>query len=243
MKKRLDELLLHLGHATSLEQARAFIGAGEVYVNEERAQKAGVTYDSTVVVIRLKNRLPYVSRGGLKLKQGLDHFDITPKDYICVDIGASTGGFTDCLLQHGAQKVYAIDVAYGQLDWKLRQDKRVVVLERFNARHVSHKQVPDKIDLAVIDASFISLQKLIPPLLPLFLKQISILALIKPQFEIAKGKVGKGGVVREKELHDEVIASVITFAEEMNLKVQGVTESPIKGPKGNKEFVTHICTP
>jgi 23S rRNA (cytidine1920-2'-O)/16S rRNA (cytidine1409-2'-O)-methyltransferase len=235
----LDELLLHLGYAKNLKHARALIGAGEVYINDERADKAGLSYNLTVS-IRLKSKIPYVSRGGLKLKGSLDYFSIDVKGAVCADIGASTGGFTDCLLQHGAQKVYAIDVAYGQLDWKLRQDERVVVLERFNARNITKKQVPEYIDLAAIDASFISLQKLIPPLLPLFKEKISIIALIKPQFEIAKGKIGQGGVVREKKFHDEVIDATISFLETMNLKSSGVTESPITGPKGNKEFLIYI---
>ncbi len=239
MKLRLDELLLNLQLADSLEKARALIGAGEVYVNDAIADKAGVSYSSDVS-IRLKSRLQYVSRGGLKLEAGLDAFSINLHGATCVDIGASTGGFTDCLLQRGAVKVYAVDVAYGQLHWKLRSDPKVVVLERFNARKLGRKQIPDPIDLAVIDASFISLAKLLPPLLPLFHDRISIIALIKPQFEIAKGKLGAGGVVRDNVLHDEVIASVITSAEALQLTSNDVVSSPIKGPKGNLEFLIHL---
>ncbi len=240
MKKfRLDELLLHLNLVENLSKAQAIIGAGEVYVNDMRADKAGVHYKPDVTV-RLKKHLPYVSRGGIKLKGGLDYFSIHPQGMICVDIGASSGGFTDCLLQHGATRVYAIDVAYGQLDWKLRKNPNVYVIERFNARNLTQEQVSEPIDLAVIDASFISLKKLIPPLLPLFKDKIAILALIKPQFEIARGKIGEGGVVREKNLHKEVINAITSFIEGLHLIVRGVTSSPIKGPKGNTEFLIYI---
>ncbi len=239
MKIRLDELLLHLKLADSLAKAQALIGAGEVYVNDLQSDKAGVRYNSDVR-IRLKKRIPYVSRGGMKLKGGLDYFAIDPTGMVCVDVGASSGGFSDCLLQHGAARMYAVDVAYGQLDWKLRKNPNVIVIERFNARNLTKKQIPEPIDLAVIDASFISLTKLIPPLLPLFRKNASILALIKPQFEIAKEKIGNGGVVRKDELHEEVINSVIAFAKSLHLLVRGVTESPIKGPKGNKEFLIYL---
>ncbi len=239
MKLRLDDLLLHLELVDSIKKARALIGAGEVYVNDVQADKAGVCYKSDVQ-IRLKQRRPYVSRGGVKLQTGLHHFGIDPNEMICVDIGASTGGFTDCLIQNGAAKVYAVDVAYGQLDWKLRNNPKVVVIERFNARNLGRKQVPEPIDLAVIDASFISLAKLIPPLLSLFRECIAIVALIKPQFEISKDKIGHGGIVREKVLHEEVIQSVISFAEEYHLISEGVTPSPIKGPKGNREFLIYL---
>ncbi len=241
MKLRLDELLLNLKLVESLEKARALIGAGEVYIADEKADKAGVRY-SVNAPIRLKKRQKYVSRGGLKLEAGLDAFTINPKGFICADIGASTGGFTDCLLQRGALKVYAIDVAYGQLDWKLRNNPKVVVFERFNARNLGREHIPDPIDLAVVDASFISLSKLLPPLLPLFREEISIVALIKPQFEIAKNKLEPGGVVLEKELHEEVIGSVISNAERLKLTSQGVVPSPIKGPKGNQEFLIHLTT-
>ncbi len=185
---------------------------------------------------------PYVSRGGLKLEAGLDHFKIDPSGYVCADIGASTGGFTDCLLKRGARKVYAIDVGYGQLAWELRQDPRVVVMERTNARHLSPGDLDEPLDLAVIDAAFISLKLLLPPLLPLFAKQVAILALIKPQFEVGKGKVGKGGVVRDEALHQEVIEEILRFAQSLGLSSRGVIPSPILGPKGNKEFLVHLVS-
>ncbi len=242
MKYRLDDLLLRRNLVDDPKKARALIGAGDVYVNDVPADKAGVRY-SHDVQIRLRRRLPYVSRGGLKLEGGLEYFSIDPQGMICADIGASTGGFTDCLLQRGAVCVYAVDVAYGQLDWRLRNDPRVRVAERCNARGLTREHIPEPIDLAVIDASFISLRKLIPPLLPLFGKKTAIVALIKPQFEIARSKVGVGGVIREKRLHEEVISALCTFAEGLRLTVSGVTPSPVKGPKGNTEFFIHITHP
>lgn len=239
MKQRLDELLVNLNFTDCLEKARALIGAGEVYVNDEIADKAGSRYPITSQ-IRLKPRLKYVSRGGIKLEAGLDAFSLDPSGLTCIDIGASTGGFTDCLLQRGAAKVYAVDVAYGQLHWKLRSDPRVTVLERCNARHLRKEHLSEPVDFAVIDASFISLKTLIPPLLPLFRKEKSILALIKPQFEVAKDKVGHGGVVREKALHDKVIGDIIKCVENLHLYSLGVLPSPIKGPKGNQEFLIHL---
>ena len=190
----------------------------------------------------IKARCPYVSRGGLKLEKGLEYFDIIPEHYVCADIGASTGGFSDCLLQNKASKIYAVDVGYGQLDWKLRQDSRVVVLERTNARYLTKEEIKNPIDLAVIDAAFISLKLLIPPLIPLFKNKVSILALIKPQFEVGKGKVGKGGVVKDPALHEEVITDIIAFTESLGLISQGVTASPILGPKGNKWFLIYLTS-
>ena len=171
-----------------------------------------------------------------------EFFNIEPAGLICLDVGASTGGFTDCLLQHGAQKVYSVDVGYGQLAWELRQDPRIVVMERTNARYLTAEDFAEPIDFAVIDAAFISLKLLIPPLLPLFRESISILALIKPQFEVGRGKVGKGGVVRDPELHQEVINEIIIFCETLGLESHGVTPSPILGPKGNKEFLIHLVS-
>lgn len=195
-------------------------------VDSQVVDKAGSLVNSKSQV-EIKARCPYVSRGGLKLEKGLEYFAINPENYICADIGASTGGFTDCLLQNKASKIYAVDVGYGQLDWKLRQDSRVVVLERTNARYLTEEEVKDPINLAVIDAAFISLKLLLPPLIPLFKDKISILALIKPQFEVGKGKVGKGGVVKDPALHEEVIADIINFTESLGLTSEGVTESPI----------------
>ena len=243
MKKniRLDQLLLDRRLAPDLEKARAMIGAGEVLVDDSRADKAGFLYppDSRV---RIKDRIPYVSRGGLKLEKGLAHFDISPQDKICIDIGASSGGFTDCLLQHGAGKVYAVDVAYGQLSWKLRQDSRVIVLERFNARNITPSHIHDDIELAVMDASFISITKLIPPLLPLFAEKIMILALIKPQFELSKEDIPSGGVVKDERLHQKAIHKIEEFVLTSGLKSRGYVPSPVLGPKGNKEFLILITS-
>jgi 23S rRNA (cytidine1920-2'-O)/16S rRNA (cytidine1409-2'-O)-methyltransferase len=243
MKKiRLDELLLHTGLCSDLQQARKVIGAGEVTINGQLADKSGSLQPADTLPV-LKNKCPYVSRGGYKLKGGLDAFSFSPTGLICADIGASSGGFTDCLLQHGAQKVYAVDVAYGLLDWKLRQDKRVVVIERFNARRISKEQIPEKIDLAVIDAAFISLTKLIPPLLPLFRdQQIALICLIKPQFELPRDLIPKGGVVQNPEHRQQAIDKIITFVENHGLCAKSVSPSPIRGPKGNVEFLLLITS-
>ena len=238
-KIRLDEILVHHGLSSDLQQARGLIGAGEVFVNGQRTDKAGSQFpEDTQPEIRQK--CPYVSRGGVKLKGGLDAFSFDPTGLICVDIGASSGGFTDCLLQHGAKKVYAVDVAYGQLDWKLRQDKRVVVIERFNARKLCRQQVPEPIDLAVIDAAFISVTKLIPPLIPLFSETIAIICLVKPQFELPRALIPAGGVVRDPLHHQQAIDSVVHFVEQLGLQAKGVAPSPILGPKGNREFLLLI---
>jgi len=242
MKVRLDKLLLFRGLAPSLEKARALIFAGQVLVNGRLADKAGTPFPEDVSIELKEKACPYVSRGGIKLAAGLDHFHIDPAGFVCADIGASTGGFTDCLLQRGAAKVYAVDVGYGQLDWKLRQDKRVVVMERTNARNLKAEDIPDPLDLAVIDASFISLKLLLPPLLVFFRKEARILALIKPQFEVERGMVGRGGVVRDSDLHDAVVAEISDSAQAMGLKALGVTASPILGPKGNKEFLIYLAS-
>lgn len=241
MKIRLDKLLLAKKLAPSRQKAQALIGAGQVLVNNRLADKAGAMVEDSCTV-EVKESCPYVSRGGYKLEAGLQFFNINPAGHICLDIGASTGGFSDCLLQHGALKVYSVDVGYGQLAWKLRQDSRIVVMERINARYLNRKDIAEPIDLAVIDASFISLKQLIPPLLPFFPESISILALIKPQFEIGRGKVGKGGVVREPSLHQEVIDEIISFSGTLGLESHGITPSPILGPKGNKEFLIHLVS-
>ena len=239
MKIRLDKLLLERKLAPTRQKAQALIAAGQVLVNNRLADKAGTMVEDSVS-ITVKESCPYVSRGGYKLEAGLTFFNIKPTAYICLDIGASTGGFTDCLLKNGAAKVYAVDVGYGQLAWELRQNSRVVVMERTNARYLTSENFEDSIDFAVIDASFISLKLLIPPLLPLFREEISILALIKPQFEVGRGKVGKGGVVRDPALHQEVIEDIAIFSKTLGLVSRGVTPSPILGPKGNKEFLTHL---
>ena len=241
MKVRLDKLLLIKNLVATRQKAQALIAAGQVMVNQQLVDKAGtmVADNST---IEIKETCPYVSRGGYKLAAALEHFNISPAGYICLDVGASTGGFTDCLLQNGAAKVYAVDVGYGQLDWKLRQDSRVLVMERTNARYLQPDNLQDPVDLAVIDAAFISLKLLIPPLLSLFRKNISIIALIKPQFEVGKGKVGKGGVVRDPDLHQEVIDDILGFCTDLGLQSKGVTSSPILGPKGNKEFLIYLVS-
>ena len=239
MKVRLDKLLLGKNLAPSRQKAQALIAAGQVLVDNRPADKPGSLVEDTAT-ITVKETCPYVSRGGYKLAAGLQFFNIKPSGLVCLDIGASTGGFTDCLLQNGASKVYAVDVGYGQLAWELRQDPRVVVMERTNARYLTADNFADLIDFAVIDAAFISLKLLIPPLLPLFGKQISILALIKPQFEVGRGKVGKGGVVLDPDLHQEVIDTIGDFCKTLGLHSRGVTPSPILGPKGNKEFLMHL---
>jgi 23S rRNA (cytidine1920-2'-O)/16S rRNA (cytidine1409-2'-O)-methyltransferase len=239
VKQRLDEILVVSGLAENLIKARALIGAGLVLVNGQLVDKAGSSF-SPDIKVQVKSSCPYVSRGGIKLKGALDAFNYNPEGQTCVDIGASSGGFTDCLLQHGARKVYAVDVGYGQLDWKLRQDPRVVVIERFNARTISKDQIPEPIALAVIDSSFISLTKLIPPLLPLFGEEIHLIALIKPQFELPREKIPKGGVVVDPLLHEEAITKILLFSEKIGLTSQGVTRSPIVGPKGNSEFLIHL---
>ena len=242
MKIRLDQLLLLQRLAPTLEKAQALIAAGQVLVNDQPADKVGSLFAEDCQ-IRLKGKsCPYVSRGGLKLAAGLDHFQIDPAGLICADIGASTGGFTDCLLQRGAAKVYAIDVGYGQLAWKLRQDPRVVVMERTNARNLQAGDLKESLDLAVIDASFISLKTLLPPLLVFFPGTIRVLALIKPQFEVGKGQIGKGGVVRDSDLHEKVIEEIREFADGLGLVPVGVSASPILGPKGNREFLIYLVS-
>lgn len=239
-KERLDKVLVEQGLAPSRERARALIMAGMVVVGDHAARKAGepVLPDA---VIRLKGEdHPFVSRGGLKLQKALDEFKIDVRGLVAIDIGASTGGFTDCLLQRGAEKVYAVDVGYGQLAWKLRQDQRVVNLEKTNIRYLEPAALPVKPDIAVIDASFISLDKILPHAILLINPSAIIIALIKPQFEVGRGEVGKGGVVRDDEKHQEVVARISSLATDLGLIVKGVVESPIKGPKGNREFLIHL---
>ncbi len=241
-KIRLDKLLLLRGLAENLHRAQAIIGAGQVVVNDHRIDKSGFSIKPDAD-IRIKGDVcPYVSRGGLKIEKGLDYFRIQVDSAVCADIGASTGGFSDCLLTCGATTVYTVDVGYGQLAWKIRQNPRVVVLERTNAKYLDSQLIPDPIDLAVIDASFISLTLLIPPLLPLFGNTISILALIKPQFEVDRGKVAKGGVIRDATLHEGVQEKIRSFADSLGLKSRGVVRSPITGPKGNIEFLIHLVS-
>lgn len=235
MKKRLDEILVEQGLAETRSKARSMILAGWVKVDGKKIDKAGhqVKVDANIEVKDVG--LKFVSRGGLKLEHALKEFQVDVKGLTCVDIGASTGGFTDCLLQNGAKKVYAIDVGYGQLDWKLRKDERVIVIEKTNIREFNIKQIQDPIDLAVVDVSFIGLEKVFPKINELNPKQI--IALIKPQFQVGKGKVGKGGVVRDEKLHEEAIETVKTAAEKLNWVFKGLVTSPITGPAGNIEFL------
>jgi len=240
MKIRLDHLLVKHRIADSVELAERLIRAGKVMVDETIIDKPGIQV-SADCSIRLKEELPFVSRGGLKLEAGLKSFQVDPADMICADIGVSTGGFTDCLLQYGARKVYGVDVGYGQIDWKLRQDPRVILIERFNARNITTGQIPEPLDLAVIDVSFISLTTIIPPLLPLFGKSIDIISLIKPQFELPPQKIAKGGVVVDPNLHQEAIDKIIAFGDSAGLLSKGVIPSPILGAKGNREFLIHLA--
>ncbi len=239
IKERLDKLLVDQGLAQSRERARALILAGQVIVDDHRVDKAGTRF-ALDVELRIKGSdIPYVSRGGLKLEKGLDCFAVDPQGHVALDVGASTGGFTDCLLQRGAAKVYAVDVGYGQLAWKLREDSRVINLERCNIRDLRAEQLDQTPSLAVIDASFISLSKVLPSTLALLTDDALIVALIKPQFEVGRGQVGKGGVVRDEKLHLQVVEDVRRLALELNCRIVGVDESPILGPKGNREFL--IC--
>jgi 23S rRNA (cytidine1920-2'-O)/16S rRNA (cytidine1409-2'-O)-methyltransferase len=239
-KERLDKLLVDRGLAGSRERARALILAGLVVVGDHAVDKAGVKVD-TDLPLRVKgDDIPFVSRGGVKLAHALDVFAVEVAGRTAIDVGASTGGFTDCLLQHGAAKVYAVDVGYGQLAWKLREDPRVICMERTNIRQLTPAALGERPDLAVIDASFISLDKVLPPTLALLAPSAEVVALIKPQFEVGKGQVGKGGVVRDPEQHARVIEGVRREALALGCSVLGVTDSPLLGQKGNREFLIHL---
>ena len=240
MKKRLDMILVERGLAASRERARALILAGNVIVDDHRIDKAGQQVDAQADIRLKAGDIPYVSRGGLKLAGALAAFDLQVKGSIALDVGASTGGFTDCLLQHGAARVYAVDVGYGQLAWSLREDPRVINLERCNIRHLQRADLADVPGLAVIDASFISLAKVLPNTLQLLAPRADVIALIKPQFEVGKGQVGKGGVVKDAAVHDQVIAGIRALAHDLGCRVHGVIESPVLGAKGNREFLIHL---
>lgn len=239
-KLRLDSAVFELGISESREKAKALIMAGQIYVNGMKAIKPGVTVNSSDKIELRGNTLPYVSRGGLKLEKAMEVFPITLKDKVCMDIGASTGGFTDCMLQNEAVKVYSIDVGYGQLAWKLRSDSRVVNLERTNFRYVTNEQIPESIDFASIDVSFISLKLIFPALMPLLKTDGECVCLVKPQFEAGKDKVGKKGVVRERSTHVEVIENVIGYASDNGFSVLNLDFSPVKGPEGNIEYLLYI---
>ena len=238
MKERLDVILVKQGFAPSREKAKAILMAGDVFVDGQREDKAGTTFDESKIHIEVKgSTLKYVSRGGLKLEKAMAQFPITLDHAICMDIGASTGGFTDCMLQNGADKVYAVDVGFGQLAWKLRSDERVVCMEKTNFRYVTPEDIGEAIDFASVDVSFISLTKILLPARNLLREQGCMVCLIKPQFEAGREKVGKKGVVREPSVHTEVIHKVIDFADMIGFKVKGLTYSPIKGPEGNIEYL------
>lgn len=235
-KERLDKLLLEKGLVQSRERAKALIMEGKVLVDGEKADKPGTFVNREAPIRLLGNGSPYVSRGGQKLKAALEAFGMVPSGLVVMDVGASTGGFTDCVLQEGAKKVYAVDVGYGQLAWKLQQDPRVVNLERKNIRYLKREEVPEEVDLILVDTSFISLEKFLSHLLKFLKEGGKILGLIKPQFEVGKGEVGKGGVVRDPLLHQKVIGRISDYCRSIGLTVLGVMESPLLGPKGNKEF-------
>lgn len=238
MKERLDVILVRQGYAPSREKAKALLMAGSVFVDNQREDKAGAQFDESKIKIEVKGKpIPYVSRGGLKLERALREFPITLTGSVCMDIGASTGGFTDCMLQNGAEKVYAIDVGHGQLDWKLRCDERVVCMEKTNFRYVTNEQIKEPIDFASVDVSFISLTKILPPARALLREKGEMICLIKPQFEAGREKVGKKGVVRDRKVHVEVVWAVTGFAGENGFWVKGLTYSPIKGPEGNIEYL------
>lgn len=240
MKERLDILLVKKGLAPSREKAKTMIMEGNVFVDNNREDKAGSSFDENAKIEIKGNTLKYVSRGGLKLEKAMTHFGITLDGKVCMDIGASTGGFTDCMLQNGASKVYAVDVGYGQFAWKLRQDERVVCMEKTNIRYVTPEDIADRLDFASVDVSFISLTKVLGPARALLQDDGKMVCLIKPQFEAGREKVGKKGVVRDKAVHEEVIHKVIDFALETGFSILNLEYSPIKGPEGNIEYLVYI---
>ena len=238
MKERLDDILVRQGFAASREKAKALLMAGNVFVDNQREDKAGTLFDESKIKIEVKGKpLPYVSRGGLKLERAVGQFPIILREKVCMDIGASTGGFTDCMLQNGAGKVYAIDVGHGQLDWKLRNDERVVCMEKTNFRYVTDEDIREPIDFASVDVSFISLTKILIPARKLLRSGGEMVCLIKPQFEAGRDKVGKKGVVRERKVHIEVVRRIVDYADMIGFSVKGLTYSPIKGPEGNIEYL------
>lgn len=240
MKERLDVLLVKRNLSESREKAKAVIMAGNVFVDGQREDKAGSTFSPDVSIEVRGHVLPYVSRGGLKLEKALANFDVDVKDCVCTDVGSSTGGFTDCMLQNGAKKVYAIDVGRGQLDWKLRNDPRVVCMEKTNIRYVTPEDIGEPVDFSSIDVSFISLTKVLTPIRDYLKADGEIVALIKPQFEAGREKVGKKGVVREKSTHREVIRKVMDHAQSIGFDLCALDFSPIKGPEGNIEYLIHL---
>ena len=241
MKQRLDVMLVEQGFATSREKAKAIIMSGIVFVDGQREDKAGTTFDSEKVKLEVKGHtLKYVSRGGLKLEKAMDRFGVRLEGKVCMDVGASTGGFTDCMLQNGAVKVYSVDVGHGQLDWKLRNDERVVCMEKTNIRYVTPEDIAERPAFVSIDVSFISLTKVLGPVKELMTEDGELVCLIKPQFEAGREKVGKKGVVRDKSVHLEVIEMVMNYAESIGFKLLHLDYSPIKGPEGNIEYLLHM---
>ncbi|MBQ1242430.1 MAG: TlyA family RNA methyltransferase [Oscillospiraceae bacterium] len=239
-KKRLDVLLVEKGHCETRQKAQATIMSGLVFVNGQRVDKPGTSVLSDAPIEVRGSALRYVSRGGLKLEKAMSTFGLRLDGFVCADIGASTGGFTDCMLQNGATKVYAVDVGYGQLSWKLRSDERVVCMERTNARYLTHEQIPDELDFASIDVSFISLKLILPALRGLLKEGGHVACLVKPQFEAGKEKVGKKGVVRDPAVHLEVLENFLVHAKESGFTVLGITFSPIRGPEGNIEYLGYL---
>ena len=241
MKKiRLDQLVFDKGYTDSRERAKTTIMSGLVFVNGQRADKPGMPVAENAEIEVRGNALPFVSRGGYKLDKALKVFPVDPTGKICIDCGASTGGFTDVLLQHGAKKVYAVDVGYGQLAWKLRSDERVINLERTNLRYITEEQIPEMLDMAVMDVSFISIRLVLPAVKNLLKDGADIICLIKPQFEAGREEVGKKGVVRDERVHESVVRGILDFAPEIGLTVMGLDFSPIKGPEGNIEYICHM---
>ena len=239
-KQRLDQLIFDLGYTESRERAKTTIMSGLVFVNGQRVDKPGTAVSPDSAIEVRGDALPFVSRGGYKLDKALKVFPIDPADKVCIDCGASTGGFTDVLLQHGARKVYAVDVGYGQLAWKLRTDERVINLERTNLRYITEEQIPEPLDLAVMDVSFISIKLVLPAVKQLLKPGADYVCLIKPQFEAGREEVGKKGVVRDKGVHERVIRSILEFASDAGFTVMGLDYSPIKGPEGNIEYICHL---
>jgi 23S rRNA (cytidine1920-2'-O)/16S rRNA (cytidine1409-2'-O)-methyltransferase len=239
-KERLDKLLVEKGMVQSRDRARALIMEGRVTVDGQALEKPGTLVRTDAHPQIQGEDLPYVSRGGLKLEAALKAFEVDPEGKVVIDVGASTGGFTDCVLQKGAKKVYAIDVGYGQLAWRLQKDSRVINLERRNIRYLKREEVPEEADLILVDTSFISIEKFLPHLVGFLKEEGDLLCLIKPQFEVGKGEVGKGGVVRDSKLHQKVVDRISQFSQGLGLNVGGIIESPLLGPKGNKEFFIRL---
>jgi 23S rRNA (cytidine1920-2'-O)/16S rRNA (cytidine1409-2'-O)-methyltransferase len=241
-KERLDILLVNNNLATSREKAKSIIMSGNVFINGQREDKPGTKFDVKSDIFIKKNPNPFVSRGGLKLNKAVKEFGLILENKICIDVGASTGGFTDCMLQNGASKVYAIDVGYGQFAWKLRQDDRVVCMEKTNVRYVTPDMIDDKADFVSIDVSFISLTKILEPVKKLLNEDAQMVCLIKPQFEAGREKVGKKGVVRDKSVHEEVILKIVHYVIGLDFRIKEISFSPIKGPEGNIEYLLYLTT-